>query len=418
MPGDLRPPEEPPDPLLGVSVAGRWRIVERLGYGSMGVVYRAETGERERVRTVALKLLHEEYLANNEFVRRFAREARALSRLQHVHCTSIFDVGEHEGRPYIVMELVPGHLLSREIGTQAMTPVRAVLLTKQLLGGLHHAHSHGIVHRDVKPDNVMIAPLPGVGDVVKILDFGFAHITDSHNSQSNANLVPGTPSYMAPEAAEGVKTDARSDLYSAGIILYELCTGLRPFVGDNPFAILTKHLHEQAVPAGLMAPERGISGELEGVIAHALEKMREQRYQTALAFQQALDGTPEGRAAARLTRKARRRAALQSVGARRIAAALAGVVLLAGGVAVVRRLGSRAAANPAATVVAPAVAPAEKPPDRPPPALVEPPDPAGETPPPAAPEQAAEEEAPPPKRPPAAPAHGARHHHHKSSHRR
>src|SRR5262249_2622924 len=159
-----------------------------------------------------------------------------------------------------------------------------VMLVRQVLDGLHHAHAHGIVHRDLKPDNLMIGELPGVGDVVKILDFGFAHISDSRNSQSNAHLVPGTPSYMAPEAARGVQPDPRSDLYSTGVILYELCTGQRPFTGKDPFAILKKHLHEAPMPAGLVAAERGISSSLEAVITRALAKDRDDRFQDAMDF--------------------------------------------------------------------------------------------------------------------------------------
>src|SRR5262249_9463488 len=151
---------------------------------------------------------------------RFAREARALSRLQHVNCVSILDVGTHDQRPYIVMELVVGHALTDELGTSSPDPVRAVALVRQILFGLRHAHEHGIVHRDLKPDNIMVTELAGVGDVVKILDFGFAHITDARHSQSNAKVVPGTPSYMSPEQVRGIKTDLRTDLYSTGVILY------------------------------------------------------------------------------------------------------------------------------------------------------------------------------------------------------
>jgi len=162
------------DPLIDTTVDGRWRILTQLGVGAFGVVYLAE-----RVglgRQVALKLLHKEYSANDEHVRRFAREARALSRLQHLNCVSVLDVGTHQNRPYIVMELVGGGPITDEIGTPAMMPDRAVAIIRQVLLGLGHAHGHGIVHRDLKPDNIMITELAGAGEVVKILDFGFAHI--------------------------------------------------------------------------------------------------------------------------------------------------------------------------------------------------------------------------------------------------
>jgi eukaryotic-like serine/threonine-protein kinase len=294
---------DPDDELVGTTLDGRWTVIRRIGKGAMGVVYLAEQANLHR--QVALKLLHEEYSTSDEYVRRFEREARALSRLQHVHCTSILDVGEHENRPYIVMELVHGHRLTVEIGTPVMTPVRAAGLVRQMLMGLCHAHGHNIVHRDLKPDNLMITELAGVGDVIKILDFGFAHISDSRHSQSNAELVPGTPSYMSPEQAKGLRPDARTDLYSTGIILYELCVGHKPFIAREPLEVLQMHIKETPLAPRAAAPDRNISESLEQVILHALAKSRDDRFPSAELFQVALEGTPEGRAAMRSTGVAR-----------------------------------------------------------------------------------------------------------------
>jgi serine/threonine-protein kinase len=291
------PPVDPPDPLDGVLVDGRWRVRRCIGRGAVGVVYLAERANLGR--QVALKLLHPEYSAHNEFVRRFAQEARALSRLQHMNCITILDVGTHEHRPYLVMELVPGRSLTEEMAAAQVTPTRAVMLMRQVLLGLRHAHGHGIVHRDLKPDNIMITELAGVGDVVKILDFGFAHIADSRHSQSNANLVPGTPSYMSPEQAQGIKTDLRTDLYSASVILYELCVGFKPFVAGDTAELLQKHIHEEPIaPRGAAAGQR-ISEALEQVILRGLQKSRDDRFPDAEAMQTALEATPEGRAALR-----------------------------------------------------------------------------------------------------------------------
>jgi serine/threonine-protein kinase len=289
------PPDAATDPLIGQTLDGRWQIVRRISSGGMGVVYLAERAQLGR--QVALKVLHEEYSSSNEFVGRFAREARALSRLQHIHCISILDVGSHQHRPYIVMELVPGHPLTAEVGAPAMTPARAVLLMRQVLLGLGHAHGHAIVHRDLKPDNIVVSEHTNVGPVVKILDFGFAHINDSRISQSNAQLVPGTPSYMSPEQAQGRKVDLRTDLYSAGIILYELSVGHRLFVAADAPRVLAMHLNEAPVPPRLAAPERRISEALDTVIMRALQKDRDERFQTAEEFQLALEATPEGRQA-------------------------------------------------------------------------------------------------------------------------
>jgi serine/threonine-protein kinase len=281
--------------MIGVSLDGRWRVVRLLGVGAMGVVYLAERVHLGR--QVAVKLLHEQYSANDEFVRRFAREARALSRLQHIHCISILDVGAHAQRPYIVMELVAGKPLGAEIGSPSMNPVRAVTLIRQVLLGLGHAHGHSIVHRDLKPDNIMVTEQAGVGPVAKILDFGFAHFHDSRYSKSNAQLVPGTPSYMSPEQARGMETDLRTDLYSVGIILYELCVGHKLFVAGDALRMLALQMNEAPVPPRLAAPEQGISEALDSAIMRALAKDRDERFQTAQEFQLALEATPEGRQA-------------------------------------------------------------------------------------------------------------------------
>jgi serine/threonine-protein kinase len=283
------------DPLIGTTVDGRWRVQRVIGAGLVGVVYEAERAQLGR--KVALKVMHEQYAANDQFVRRFAREARVLSRLQHIHCVSILDVGSHAGRPYIVMELVAGQPLTAEIGAPTMTPVRAVQLMRQVLLALGHAHGHGVVHRDLKPDNIMVTELADVGPAVKVLDFGFAHFHDSRMSQSNSKLVPGTPSYMSPEQATGQKADHRADLYAAGIILYELCVGHKLFVAGDAMQMLNLQVNELPVRPRLAAPELRISAELDDVIMSALAKDREQRVQTAEEFRAALEATPEGREA-------------------------------------------------------------------------------------------------------------------------
>ena len=279
------------DAVVGETVDGRWHVLRQIGTGAVGAVYLAERAKLGR--QVALKLLHPEFLSNNEYVRRFAREARALSRLQHINCVSILDVGTHGERPYIVMELVNGPSLSEEMTTPEMSPTRAVALIRQVLSGLGHAHGHGIVHRDLKPDNIIVTEVAGVGEVVKILDFGFAHINDSRLSQSNARLVPGTPSYMSPEQARGEKTDLRSDLYSTGVMLYELCVGFKPFVAVDIAEMLQKQQHEAPIPPRQAALGRRISEPLERVILRALEKDRDARFADAAAFAAALAATPE-----------------------------------------------------------------------------------------------------------------------------
>jgi eukaryotic-like serine/threonine-protein kinase len=320
------PPSSAADPVVGQTVDGRWHVLRKIGVGAVGAVYLAERAKLGR--QVALKLLHPEYLSNNEYVRRFAREARALSRLQHINCVSILDVGTHEHRPYIVMELVNGPSLTEEIGTPEMTTARAVALMRQVLDGLAHAHGHGIIHRDLKPDNIIVTEVAGVGEVAKILDFGFAHVNDSRLSQSNAQLVPGTPSYMSPEQAKGEKTDPRTDVYSAGIMLYEVVVGFKPFVASDIAEMLQKQQFEAPIPPRQAALGRRISEALERVMLRALQKERDQRFADAAAFRDALDRTPEGRDGARAVPGARGR-----VPAYAIAIAIAALVLATIGVA-------------------------------------------------------------------------------------
>lgn len=410
----------PADPLLGATIDGRWRVLKPISAGATGVVYLAERAGLGR--QVALKLLHAEYSTSNEYVRRFAREARALSRLQHVNCISILDVGAHHDRPYIVMELVAGQPLTSEVGAPSMTPARAVSLIRQVLIGLRHAHGHAIVHRDLKPDNIMVTELAGVGEVVKVLDFGFAHINDSRHSQSNANLVPGTPSYMSPEQAQGIKTDPRTDLYSTGLILYELCVGHKPFTAPNAIEMLRKHVYEAPLPPRQAAPERNLSEALEQVILRALAKSRDDRFPDAQSFQIALEATPE-------MRRSVSRGRGLPFGRLGIAAAAITLVALVSVIALLLRSGSHRgapaqppvvtsrAATPATTPTAP---PAVAPPN--PTALPAPTAPSSPEPvPPADPTVAATtaavapvapvEDAPAPP-PPSRPTHHHHHHHH------
>ncbi len=316
------------DPLIGEIVDERWKIVERLGAGAMGVVYKAE--RLKLGKPVAVKFLDERCARSKESVARFDREARAISRVQHAHCVSILDFGVHKKRPYIVMEYVPGRRLNQELGKPTMTVPRAMKIMRQLLEGLRHAHAHGVVHRDLKPDNVMLAEVTGTDDFVKILDFGLARIISvDEPSISLPQVVAGTPSYMSPEQAQGKKADHRSDLYSAGVMLYAMCVGKKPFYADDEMELVRMHIHAAPPPPRKAAPQRNLSAALERVILRALTKDREQRFLTAQEFLDALASTPEGRAS--VGRPARRVAYAAG-----IAAALLLVAAGAGGALLVR----------------------------------------------------------------------------------
>jgi eukaryotic-like serine/threonine-protein kinase len=293
------------DPSPGEVVDDRWKIVDRLGSGGMGVVYRAERVKLGKL--VAMKFLDERAASSPESVARFEREARAISRLQHRHCVSILDFGVWKRRPYIVMEYVDGRPLHKEMGRETMSPARGVRIMRQILEACRHAHASGVVHRDLKPENVMLTETTGVDDFVKLLDFGLARIIDvDEPTISRPEMVAGTPSYMSPEQARGEKADHRTDIYSAGVILYGMCTGRKPFRSDDPVALLRMHMNAQPTPPRKAAPEKRISPQLERVILRAMEKERDARYYHCDEFLAALETVPEARAPARSRRRRRR----------------------------------------------------------------------------------------------------------------
>jgi eukaryotic-like serine/threonine-protein kinase len=281
------------DPLIGQVVDGRWRILDRLGAGGMGVVYKAE---RIKIfKMVALKFLEERFADSPEAILRFERETRAISRLQHRHVVSILDFGVHERRPYIVMEYLSGQPLNKLVGRPTMTLPRAVNIVCQILEALRHAHKAGVVHRDLKPENVMLVEMTGTEDYVKILDFGLARIISLDEiSISHPERVAGTPGYMSPEQIKNDKVDHRADLYAAGIMLYALCVGDKPFKAADDLDVLRQHLNLPPVPPRKAAPERNISAPLERVILRAIEKNRDQRFFSAEEMWKALRATPEG----------------------------------------------------------------------------------------------------------------------------
>lgn len=281
------------DPLIGAIIDRRWQIVDQLGTGGMGVVYRAE-----RVglgKQVAIKFLHQSIAESKAAVARFDREAKAISRLHHMHCISILDFGVYRKQPYIVMEFVQGRQLT-ELDMATVTPNRAVAMMRQILLGLAHAHSRGVIHRDLKLSNVMLVEMTGTEDLVKILDFGLARLEGGAAEEASLTdgLIAGTPSYMSPEQALGKKTDLRTDIYSAGVMLFVLATGKRPFVADNATALLRMQVQDAPPSPRKIAGGKRISEPLERVILRALEKKPADRFQSANEFVAALDETPEG----------------------------------------------------------------------------------------------------------------------------
>jgi serine/threonine-protein kinase len=285
------------DPRIGATVGGRYRLDERLGAGGMGVVYKGE--RRDDGRQVAVKFLSEEMAASRDLVKRFEREITAMRRLAHPHVVGVIDSGVEEGVPFLVMEFQSGRPLSRLLDRAALPGARAVGIARQLLAGLGAAHDVGVVHRDLKPDNIFVLAETR-GDFIKILDFGLAKLAhgsgEATTQLTHTGHVLGTPGYMAPEQAKGAITDERTDIYAVGVILYQMVVGRRPFVAESPLAVLRMHADDPPVPPRKASPDGKVSVELEAAILRALEKPPGLRFQTAEEFAAALAATEEGRA--------------------------------------------------------------------------------------------------------------------------
>src|SRR3954470_11598446 len=267
-------------------VDGRYRALNRLGAGGMAEVWCAQ--DEVLGRRVALKLLGAGFAEDPEFREAFRREAEAAAGLTHPNIVGIFDRSEWDGHPYIAMELVDGQTL-KELVTERgpLPPDIAVGLTEQILRALGYAHKRGIVHRDVKPQNVIIDH----DGQAKVADFGIARAGDT-SQMTQAGAIIGTMQYLSPEQAEGRPVDRRADLYSVGIVLYELLTGRVPFEGEATISIAIKHINERPVPPAQLRP--GIPPALEAVVMRALEKDPARRFQTAEEFIAALEAARRG----------------------------------------------------------------------------------------------------------------------------
>jgi serine/threonine-protein kinase len=282
------------DPRLGTVLQGRYCIRSQLATGAMGAVYR---GERLSVgRPVAIKFLNPVVAAQDVFVEQFRNEVRALSRVCHPNCASLIDFGV-EDTPYVVMDLLGGVTLRQTLDEDhsRIAPPRALHLARQLLAGLAHVHAQRIVHRDVKPENVLVSNDPGFDDHLRIVDFGLAQLQDG--PVLPADVAIGTPSYMAPEQCrrEGI-ADERSDLYAVGVVLFEMLTGVKPFMSAEIGDILRMKLDSPVPRIREVAPKVGLSESLEAVVARAMATEPAERHPSAAAFEAALDATPEGAA--------------------------------------------------------------------------------------------------------------------------
>ena len=283
-------------PLVGSVIADRYKLLTLLGEGGMGAVYKAEHVRMGKA--LALKLLRGDFASDAGAIRRFGDEAQIVSRLSHPHTIAVFDFGEIGvvSGLYLAMEYVPGRDLSSVLRTEKRIPApRVITIGQQILGSLAEAHDAGIVHRDIKPGNVMLTQTRTGDDFTKVLDFGIAKLRDEKGaSVTSAGAIIGTPSYLAPEQARGRDVDARADLYSVGALLFELLTGRPPFVASNPLAVVNAHLNEPPPTIQQFAPEISIA--ISEVVHRALAKRPEDRFQTADEMREALllAGEPSG----------------------------------------------------------------------------------------------------------------------------
>jgi serine/threonine-protein kinase len=260
------------DTLINTLFDGRYRIVRKLGMGGMANVYLAE--DEVLGRRVAIKILNDRHAGDDQFVERFRREAKNAASLSHPNIVSIYDRGEAEGTYYIAMEYLDGRSLKELIVARGPAPIHlAVDYARQILAALRFAHRHGIVHRDIKPHNVLV---DGEGRL-KVTDFGIARAGASQMTE--AGSIIGTAQYLSPEQAKGASVDQTSDLYSVGVVLYELLTGVVPFSGDTPVEIAMKHL--STVPEPPSAKRADVPRDLDMVVMRALAKDPSERYQSA-----------------------------------------------------------------------------------------------------------------------------------------
>jgi serine/threonine protein kinase len=262
--------------LIGKILGNRYRLIELIGEGGMALVYKAECSLL--CRTVAIKVLRPQYANDAEFVERFRREARSAASLSHPNVVNIYDVGQEDGIDYIVMEYIPGENLKNIIKKEAPFSIRKALdYTRQIAEALNHAHQRNIVHRDIKPHNILVTP----EGQLKVTDFGIARAI-SASSFTQTGIVVGSVQYSSPEQVKGGLVGPQSDLYSLGCVFYELLTGMVPFSGDTSISIAMQHLHEKTTPVKELRPD--VPAALEHILEKAMAKDLTERYPSASAM--------------------------------------------------------------------------------------------------------------------------------------
>ncbi len=281
------------DPLIGRLIDNKYEIQNRLGGGGMGVVYTARHALMNR--TVAIKVLHPHLASgqDDEFFKRFLREAQTSSKLSHPNCITIFDFGIDGEYPFLVMELKQGRSLKQLLKEHAPLSIqRTVNLLSQVCAGMEEAHHLGIVHRDIKPDNIIVTERGNGEEQAVVLDFGIAKIiggSTEATSMTQTGGIIGTPQYMAPEQVLGKELDARCDVYALGVVLYEMLSGEVPFEADSAMALMMKHLNQEPISIRKLNSELQIPKAVDKVLEKVLKKDPSERYESVRDFRRALE---------------------------------------------------------------------------------------------------------------------------------
>jgi len=287
------------DPLLGKELDGRYRVLEKVGEGAMSAVYLAD--QIDGGGRVAIKVLHDHLVRDADQKERFEREARALFGLEHPHILHVHDFGVFNGLPYLVMELLDGVTLDAYVEEAPPDPETGLAIARQVLDGLAFAHKQGVLHRDLKTENVFVSRAADGTQSIRLLDFGLVKFVDDDRWGSGGKALTafgevfGTPAYMSPEQATGSPVGAPSDVYSMGVVMFELLTGQWPFMEESRVDMFRAHLMKQVPRVADVRPDLEVRFELEQLLQRAMAKDPKQRFADAGAMLAALDAIPRPR---------------------------------------------------------------------------------------------------------------------------